>query len=321
MSQISEIGQKTDVIRRNTRNIGRAIANSLIGTSLEPEHVLDKYGFLKTWESYQNFAVQHKIQISMLTLEHLCAEFKQFEERLHRIENKKLIVDLSRMKSLGLIEHYLTHAADAKLYDKLFQIFLNQIMPNIYRLMEVSTFRAASKLNIESNILERISNQLNSAFNRLDSCKIYDCIGINSTPAKNTSMNELNESDRCQLQQPNCEYWDKLLRMTPKIDQNIRTMSQKCSSRLSDCIEENDIIICPAENLNGRRFYSNNTTYETGISPYTTQELDPMSMLTNTLQRTQISKNSSLTDSYKRGGRATVFSNESNNNHPAKHYF
>lgn len=275
---------------------------------MEPKNILDKFGFLQTWESYQNFAVQHKLQISMLKLEHLSEEFENFEDKLKRIENKKVIVDLSRMKSLGLIEHFLTLSTEDKLYDKLFQIFLNQIMPYIYRLVEVPTIRGVSKLNIESNTLEGFSYQLNSLFKKLDFVNIYDCIEINSSLAKYTN---LDESDKCNLQQSINEYWDQLLRVTPKIDQNIQIMSEKNSSRLSEWIEENDTIIYPAENINERRFYGN--AISSTIISYTTKRLDPISMLTNTLQRTRISRNSLFSDNQR--GRATAFSNESNNNH------
>lgn len=306
-STISEIRQKSESLQRRTHRLGRTIANLLTGTSLEPKHILDKYGFLKTWESYQDFEVQHKFQISLLKLEHFSEEFEHFEERLKRIESKKLIVDVSQLKSLGLIPHFQTHSTEEKLYDKLFQIFVNQIMPHVYRFIEVPTVWSVSKLITESNTLEGILYKLNSLFNKLDDYNIYDCIGINSTLAKYINMDESDESGKFQLQQPNSEYWNQLLRISP-----VQKTSKKNISRLSEWIEEN-IIICSDENINGKRFYS---IYEPAISstmnPYTPQELDPIFMLSNTLQRTRISKNSLFADSQR--GRATIFSHESNNN-------
>lgn len=182
----------------------------------------------------------------MRTLEHLSEEFKHFEDRLRRIEKKKLVVDLSQLNRLGSIEPFLRLAEEDKLHDKLFQIFLNQIMPHVYRLIKVPTIGTVSKLNIESNTLHKISYQLNTLFNKLNSCNIYDFIGMNSTLAKNINMDESDEWDNCQFQLPNnSEYWDQLLKVTPKIDQNIQKMSKNSSSRLSIWIEENDII-CPA---------------------------------------------------------------------------
>lgn len=127
---------------------------------------------------------------------------------------------------------------------------------------------------------------------------------IQYSPNKYINMDESDESDKFQLQQPNREYWEysQLPRITPKIDQ----MSKKSCSRLSRWIKENDISSCPAENIKGRKLYS---TYETAISSTiisnTTQELDPISMLMNTLQCTRISQNSLFTDNQR--SRSTVF--------------
>lgn len=303
------IEHKMITIQEKTRHLQNLLDHLLRGTSMKAEIILEN-GFLKDWQSSQEYEIQEKFQRPIQCLERMLTKSMAVEEKLSSAENMKLVFDVDRMHALGVINSPVRTSADNPFnYNKLFELFFEQLSL-MYRSVSISPVWSIYSLNAELMTLERISYRAESLLEKLELCEPFH---LNSTMYEDEEENDSDEMMNDQQMNFN-SYWEQLHVKTPKIDQQLLAMI-RCT-RISDQFDEiNTENQFRVDYYAGRRLSiigedTINMTNNSCVSRF--GKLDPIFMLSNTMQRINISNDSKYNN--KRLNRVGFFAMESNNN-------
>lgn len=151
-------------IKERTSRLQEVMGRVLKNTSITEEMIAT--GFLSDWEKTQQENIDNEIIPQLQQLENWYKKCKSIEQHLSAINSVRINFDKDKMSALGLLQ--MSNHFDPQIdYDKLYAWFFNA-MPAIVNAVHFKPPWSLSRLQNESQILDKYLSRTNALYTRLD---------------------------------------------------------------------------------------------------------------------------------------------------------